>query len=264
MFVASDDATKNDSEAAEVRRFTDILFSLNRIIVRELMIRDPHGKTLNLEDCLKTDAYGCSRKLCNLLTKEEMDEVRSLPIHSLTTWAAVRINNVFNRNLQSGHVSERFASDAYRRVCSALQNVQGLLRIISTPVPKHFRHLLQLTLLFYVFTMPFVLSVRYRWLTVIPSTLVALAFYGVAETSTGMMEPFGWNGPRHELGELGTRMGLFHERLHALSCHLTSGSDAWNTLEDELHALETAMSSHTKLMGLGSSSLNFDTLSRAP
>lgn len=264
MFVASDDATKNNSEAAEVRRFTDILFSLNRIVVRELMIRDPHGKTLNLEDCLKTDAYGCSRKLCNLLTKEEMDEVRSLPIHSLTTWAAVRINNVFNRNLQSGHVSERFASDAYRRVCSALQNVQGLLRIISTPVPKHFRHLLQLTLLFYVFTMPFVLSVRYRWLTVIPSTLVALAFYGVAETSTGMMEPFGWNGPRHELGELGTRMGLFHERLHALSCHLTSGSDAWNTLEDELHALETAMSSHTKLMGLGSSSLNFDTLSRAP
>ena len=264
MFVASDDATKNNSESSEVRRFTDILFSLNRILVRELMIRDPHGKTIDLEDCLKTDAYGCGRKLCNLLTKEEMDEVRSMPMHSLTTWAAVRINNIFNRNLQSGHVSERFASDAYRRVCSALQNVQGLLRIISTPVPKHFRHLLQLTLLFYVFTMPFVLSVRYRWLTAIPSTLVALAFYGVAETSTGMMEPFGWNGPRHELGELGTRMGLFHERLHALSSHLTGGSDVWNTLEDELHVLETVMLSHTKLMGLGSSSLNFDTLSRAP
>ena len=114
-------------------------------------------------------------------------------------------------------LSERFAAEAYRSLSSTLQAMQGLNRVATTPVPKQFRHLLQLLLFAFVFSTPFVLSVSYKWIASLPAMLIALGFYGIAETSTGMMEPFSWSSPHHELSAICAAMDSRHERIGSLA-----------------------------------------------
>lgn len=229
-------------DVLEVERSSSILFGFTRIVVRELLNKAPSGSTATLSDCLANDRYGGTCSLSDLLTDTEIAEVKSLPANALVSWAAVKINACIDKYRRSDEISERFGAEAYRRICSAMQCVQGLLRVTTTPVPKHFQHLMRLSLFFYVFTTPFVFSVTYQWITCVPVLLVVIGFYGIAETSTGLIEPFSWSGPRHDLGDIGTCMLFRHERIRALAFHHRREHADWSALEDEQNALSTQRS----------------------
>jgi putative membrane protein len=157
-----------EADAREINRLADILYALARISVRELIACDPKGKTLSLKDCLYVDRYGGARKLCDLLTDEERRELEFMPTHAMTSRFGMKINAVFEKHRADGRISDRFAAEAYRQVCCTLKCVQGFARVVTTPVPKQFAHLLQFLLFFFVFTTPFVFSVSYQYMLVLP------------------------------------------------------------------------------------------------
>lgn len=231
----------------EIERMTGVLFSLTRIVVRELVSKTPSGDVATLNDCLSTDEYAGAASLKTLLTDDEITEVKSLPANALVSWAAMKLNARFDAMRQNEEISDRFSAEAYRRVCSSLKHVQGLIRVTTTPVPNHFHHLLRMSLFFYAFSAPFIFSVTYQWITSLPAMLIALGFYGVVETSKGMMEPFSWSGPRHDLGHIGTCMLSRHERLRALALHARSEIDDWNKLEDEAASLNRQLTPSSKV-----------------
>lgn len=245
---AHGDDKETKMDMCEITRLADILHALARIAVRELIARDPRGKTLYLRDCFETDEYGGARKLCDLLTAQERQTLESLPVHAMTTSVAMKITALFEKYRERGQISDRFATEAYRHVCCATQSIQGFMRVVTTPVPKHFRHLLQVLLFFFVFTTPFVFSVSYQYITPVPAMLVALGFYGIAETSTAMMEPFNFEGPRHDLGELGTRMSLRHSRLQALALMYKGDAEMFTALVDESRELDQSLSLHGSVL----------------
>ena len=233
----NDDLSAVEADAREVQRLSNVMYGFARIAVRELISRDPSGNTVKLDDILTMDKFGGACKLCDLVRESEHPELKSLPVHAFPTWVGMRLNAIFEEYGRSGAMTERFSAEAYRKVCNSLQAMQGLMRVVSTPVPNRFRHLLQVLLFFYVFTMPFVLSVSYQWITSVPVILVALAFYGIAETSTSMMEPFSWTGPRHDLSGMGSRMFTRHERLGAFAMKMRGSDDTWVKLMDEAKIL---------------------------
>lgn len=227
-----------EADVLELQRLSKLLFGFMRICVRELMIGGPDRPEMDLVDCLSSDEFGGVCKLNDLLDDAEIKELCSMPTHALTTWAAMRMNVIIDSYMRTGALSERFAAEAYRSLSSTLQAVQGLNRVATTPVPKQFRHLLQLLLFAFVFSTPFVLSVSYKWIGSLPAMLIALGFYGIAETSTGMMEPFSWSSPHHELSAICAAMDSRHERIGSLAFAFRGHHDSWVKLVDEMESKE--------------------------
>jgi len=244
--------TKNDAVAhveadvLELQRLSKLLFGFMRIFVRELMIGGPDRPEMDLVDCLSSDEFGGACKLSDLLTDAEIKELYSMPTHALTTWAAMRMNVIIESYRRTGAISERFAAEAYRSLSSTLQAVQGLNRVATTPVPKQFRHLLQLLLFAFVFSTPFVLSVSYKWIASLPAMLIALGFYGIAETSTGMMEPFSWSSPHHDLSDICSAMDSRHERISSLAFAFRGHHDSWVKMVSEMKSNDAVQQDATQ------------------
>merc|ERR1712046_555366 len=64
---------------------------------------------------------------------------------------------------------------------------------------------------FWIYTMPFVFTDVFSWVTPVPAAVLALAFYGVNEIATATEDPFNWVEPFHDISGFGTR--IFHEVL---------------------------------------------------
>ena len=62
-----------------------------------------------------------------------------------------------------------------------LNALKSAERIVTTPIPYQYLHMLNILLFFFVYSVPFVFTANFKWITPFPSCVVALAFYGVNE-----------------------------------------------------------------------------------
>ena len=97
-------------------------------------------------------------------------------------------------------------------VQATTSNMQGLLdsykacaRIVDTPIPFPYAHMLAFILFVFVYFSPFVymLSNSNPLLGVIPSVLLVLAYYGIEEVSIAIENPFDWDECDHDLEVFG-------------------------------------------------------------
>jgi putative membrane protein len=69
----------------------------------------------------------------------------------------------------------------------------------------------------FVFSAPFVFTTGFKWLSPVPSTIVAVAFYGVAEVARSIEDPYTWEQPSHDLSHVGWRLYVESLELHEQS-----------------------------------------------
>ena len=95
-------------------------------------------------------------------------------------------------------------------------------RIVSTKMPFQYLHMVSCCRFIFVFLRaPFVFTTGFKWLSPVPSSIVAIAFYGVAEVARSIEDPYSWIKPCHDLSGVGWR--LYSE---TLQLHESSVADA--------------------------------------
>ena len=105
--------------------------------------------------------------------------------------------------------------DAFRDLRVVLDALKSMERIVTTPIPHQYLHMLNVLLFFFVYSVPFVFTANFKWVTPFPSAVVALAFYGVNEIGRCMEDPFSWEEPCHDLSAAGWRSYRENAQIHA-------------------------------------------------
>ena len=78
------------------------------------------------------------------------------------------IQRVVERNRRSGHMYEKAAHDVYRDCDLVLAAFKTCERIVTTPIPYQYTHMVNLVLFCFVFSAPLIFTVTFKWLTPFP------------------------------------------------------------------------------------------------
>ena len=89
------------------------------------------------------------------------------------------------------------------RIEACVNAVADIERIVSSSMPFAFIHLMNFVVFFFALSSPFVFITSYKWLAVVPSMLVTLSLFGIAELGSLLADPFGWEDPKHDLTKVG-------------------------------------------------------------
>ena len=109
---------------------------------------------------------------------------------------------------RAGHICERAALDIFHDCEHVLTALKSAERIVTTPIPYQYLHMVNLLLFFFVYSVPFVFTANFKWVTPFPSCVVALAFYGVNEIGRCMEDPYTWREPCHDLSGRDAQLAL--------------------------------------------------------
>jgi len=183
-------------DRAELLRLTNVMYALMRQALRELRVArnldvskkfnffgkaDPKTSVPSSDaDCLLVDDSG-SPKLPNFLRPGEAQRLAQLSQSNRHNWIAMRIQNLVETNRRLGNIGERASFEIYQEIEACLAAYKAMERIVSTPIPFTYTHMLQLILFFFVFSAPFVFTTTFHWIAFVPSVIVAIGFYGVNE-----------------------------------------------------------------------------------
>ena len=88
---------------------------------------------------------------------------------------------------------ERGAFDIYHDLEACLEAHKHMERVVSTKMPFQYLHAVNFLLFVFVFGAPFVFTTGFKWLSPVPSCIVAVAFYGVAEVARSIEDPYSWS-----------------------------------------------------------------------
>lgn len=88
------------------------------------------------------------------------------------------IQRIVDKNRRKGDVYEKAAYEIYRDCDAVLAAFKTCERIVTTPIPYQYTHMVNLVLFFFVFSAPLIFTVTFKWITPIPSAILALGFYG--------------------------------------------------------------------------------------
>ena len=125
-----------------------------------------------------------------------------------------KMQSIVEHHRRAGNISERGAFDIYHDLEACLEAYKHMERIVSTKMPFQYLHMVNFLLFIFVFSAPFVFTTGFKWLSPIPSCIVAIAFYGVAEVARSIEDPYSWVKPCHDLSGVGwgsTRDPQLHE-----------------------------------------------------
>ena len=208
------DAARLARDRMEIFRLTNLLYAFVRHAVRgqrhgysdvgpvtddELMTRDRGGKP-RVPDIVKD--------------KAESEEFRALEPWNRPNVAVAKITSIVEHHRRVGDLGERAALDAFRDCQTVLDALKSAERIVTTPIPYQYLHMLNILLFFFVYSVPFVFTANFKWVTPFPSAVVALAFYGVNEIGRCMEDPFSWDEPCHDLSGAGWRIYRENLQIH--------------------------------------------------
>ena len=164
------------------------------------------------EELLSDDSCG-DPSLSSLLTDEDRARYAAVDPANRFNVVVADIQRVVERNRRSGHMYEKAAHDVYRDCDLVLAAFKTCERIVTTPIPYQYTHMVNLVLFCFVFSAPLIFTVTFKWLTPFPSAILALGFYGIWEVGKTMMDPFDWNSPRVDLTEVGKRVATEAQRI---------------------------------------------------
>jgi predicted membrane chloride channel (bestrophin family) len=164
-------------------------------------------------DLLARDACGAP-SLAALLSDAERARYASVDHANRFNVVVAEMHVVVERCRRAGRVYEKAAFDVYADCDRVLAAYKTCERIVTTPIPYQYTHMVNLVLFFFVFSAPFIFTVTFEWLTPAPSAVLALGFYGIWEVGKTMMDPFDWNSPRVDLTAMGRRIAAEAVRIH--------------------------------------------------
>lgn len=190
---------------SELRRLTNIMFAFMRQSVREQRHGYPDQAQVMDDELLKTDACG-NPSLGVLLTESDRNYYSAIDFNNRANIVAAQIQRLVERQRRLGFIYEKSAFDIYKETEIALESFKTCEKIVTTPVPYQYLHMLNFVLFCYVFSAPFVFSASFKWITFFPSAVLALGFYGIAEIGRIIADPFNWTEPRHDLTGIGRRI----------------------------------------------------------
>ena len=208
-------------DRAELLRLTNVMYALMRHALRELRVGRTDGNTSMFRkqepaepstsaEVLFADPSG-SPHLPDFLRKGEAERLLNLSPSNRHNWIAMQIQKVVETNRRLGFIGERASFEIYQELELCLAAYKSMERIVSTPIPHTYTHMLQLILFFFVFSAPFVFTTTFHWIAFVPSVIVAIGFYGVNEMGKVIQDPFDWRQPCHDLSGIGRR--AFEENL---------------------------------------------------
>jgi predicted membrane chloride channel (bestrophin family) len=202
-------------DRAELLRLTNVMYAVMRHALRELRVGRAERGPSSDEECVLEDHSGAPR-LPTYLRPGESAKLLSLSPSNRHNWIAMRVQNIVETNRRLGFIGERAAFEIYQELESCLAAYKTMERIVSTPIPHTYTHMLQLILFFFVFSAPFVFTTTFHWIGFVPSVIVAVGFYGVNEMGKLIQDPFDWRQPCHDLSGTGRR--AFEENLRLHEC----------------------------------------------
>lgn len=206
-------AEKIREDRTELLRLTNVLYATMRHILRDLRVGGPNGEDVSDEDCVTKDATG-KPPLPDMLREGESKTLLALMPSNRCNWVAMRVQMIVETHRRLGNISERAAFEIYQQLEACLSAYKAMERIVSTPIPFTYLHMLQFILFFFVFSAPFVFTTTFHWIGFVPSVIVAIGFYGINEMGKLIQDPFDWRQPCHDLSGLGLRMYRENLKIH--------------------------------------------------
>ena len=200
-------------DRTELLRLTNVFFATTRHVLRELRVGSKSGERMSCEDCVTEDSTG-KPPLPDLLHKGEATKLLALMPTNRVNWVAMRIQIITETHRRLGNISERAAFEIYQQLEICLSAWKSMERIVSTPIPFTYLHMVQFILFFFVFSAPFVFTTTFHWIAYIPSVIVAIGFYGINEMGKLLQDPFNWTHPCHDLSGLGLRIYRENLKIH--------------------------------------------------
>ena len=200
-------------DRVELLRLTNVLYATMRHVLRELRVGDASGREVEDERCVEEDPWG-KPPLPELLRPGEARRLLALAPANRHNWIAMRVQMLVETHRRLGNISERAAFEVYQQLEVCLGAYKAMERIVSTPIPFTYLHMLQFILFFFVFSAPFVFTTTFHWIAFVPSVIVAVGFYGINEMGKLIQDPFDWRQPCHDLAGLGLRMYRENLKIH--------------------------------------------------
>jgi predicted membrane chloride channel (bestrophin family) len=163
-------------------------------------------------DLLREDACG-DPTLALLLTADERIRYAKVDRANRFNVVVADVQRLVERRRRAGDVYEKAAFDVYKSCDFVLAAYKSCERIISTPIPYQYVHMVNLVLFVFVFSAPFTFTATFKWLTPVPAAILALGFYGIWEVGKTMMDPFDWHQPSIDLTGEGRRIANEAQRI---------------------------------------------------
>ena len=239
----------NEDDRKELARLSQLLFAFFRIALRESRIgysddvqnadNSIGSGTISADEVVRYDRAGKPSLLDLLQDPVEIEAFVHLEPFNRANAVVQKILDIVEKRRRLGQVCERGALDIYRDCSGILAGVKTCERITTTPTPNKYAHMLTTLLFFFVYSAPFCFTATFDWLTPMPSALLAMAFYGVAEVAKKMENPFGWEAPSHDLSQLGAELFEDVARIHESRKILVQKRD------DEVESKEKAEDAHS-------------------
>jgi predicted membrane chloride channel (bestrophin family) len=220
------DQTRRD--VREINRLVDVLFAFLRTALRERrhgyrVAKNASGGSAKKnggwrktrgggtgfvpDELLVTEDLTGSPSLSTLLfTDAERAKYLTLDPLNRFNVAVADLHRAVERRRETGALYEKAAHEMYRECDVVLAAYKTCERVVTTPIPYQYMHMVNLVLFCFVFSAPFVFSATFDWLTPLPSAVLALGFYGIWEVGKTMMDPFDWNSPCVDLTAIGRRV----------------------------------------------------------
>ena len=211
-----------NADRVQLRRLSSVLYAFIRQSVREHRHGYKPGCHAPATDAslVEEDVFG-RPSLGTLLTDAEKAEFRAIDPNNRANMVVWRMQSIVEHHRRLGNISERGAFDIYHDLEGCLEAYKHMERIVSTKMPFQYLHMVNFLLFIFVFSAPFVFTTGFKWLSPVPSSIVAIAFYGVAEVARSIEDPYSWIKPCHDLSGVGWR--LYSE---TLQLHESSVADA--------------------------------------
>ena len=143
----------------------------------------------------------------SLLRQDEIDYYTTVNAHGRVVGATSELMGELTRNVDDSVTVAGFVGI----IDTVTGNWRGACRIIDTPMPFSYAHMLHLILLlFTLVAVPLVFAEGLEGYLMIPAAgIVALIFYGINELASEIENPFGWQENDHNLSRF--CKGLFKE-----------------------------------------------------
>ena len=238
-FARFDEALNRDR--VELRRLSNVLFAFVRQSVRERRHGYPKECKVRATETslLRDDVYGAP-SLSTLLDERERDALANVDPENRANVVVWRMQSIVERHRRLGNVCERGAFDIYHDLEACLEAHKHMERVVSTKMPFQYLHAVNFLLFVFVFSAPFVFTTGFKWLSPVPSCIVAVAFYGVAEVARSIEDPYSWEQPCHDLSGVGWRLYVETLELHEASVAGEGAPDAVSmedfSLKENAHA----------------------------
>ncbi|EWM20641.1 Bestrophin/UPF0187 [Nannochloropsis gaditana] len=151
-------------------------------------------------------------RLVDLLTEEEVQQFRRMPVNSRPVYLITEMNLLAYRILGlSKETSIRINID--NKFQEVLAGWNGMLRVENLRIPFPYTHVVNLLTFIFVFGAPFIYTSRTQnWaendVLLFASLLLGVAFYGLEDMARKCQHPLGWDLEDHDLEIFGVRLNL--------------------------------------------------------